>query len=58
MRLLRYLTLFIVVALLAMGLSRSASADLIADTATSTGNFGTLDLNTGQFTFRGSSNLP
>jgi hypothetical protein len=46
----RLTTLFLATALLALGLSRSASADTIVYAATELGDFGTLDLNSGQYT--------
>ena len=58
MRLLRSATLFIATALLALGLSRSASADLFAYAATAQGDFGKLDLDTGAYTSIGSIGCP
>jgi hypothetical protein len=57
MRLLRNATLLIAAALLAMGLTRSASADVIAYAATAQGDFGTLDLDTGLYTHIGSTGV-
>ncbi len=57
MRLMRLTTLFLATALLALGLSRSASADTIVYAATELGGFGTLDLNTGAYSNIGSTGV-
>jgi len=49
--------LFLASALLALGLSRSASADIIAYAATANGDFGTLDLNSGVYSSIGPSGV-
>jgi len=49
--------LFIATALLTLGLSRSASADLFAYAATANGDFGKLDLDTGAYTSIGPSGV-
>lgn len=57
MSLMRSLTLFLVTAFLALGVSRPASADTIVYAATALGDFGTLDLNTGQYSSVGPSGV-
>jgi hypothetical protein len=57
MRLMRLTVLLLATALSALGLARSASADIIVFAATELGDFGKLDLNTGQYSSIGPSGV-
>ena len=57
MRMIRSATLLVATALMALGLSQSASADIITYASTGLGDFGTLDLTTGVYSHVGSTGL-
>src|SRR5271157_5378918 len=57
MRLMRLTTFLLTTALLALGLSGSASADIVVYAATAEGDFGKLDLNTGAYSSIGPSGV-
>jgi hypothetical protein len=57
MRVMKPTTLLLAMVLAIAGFSRNASADIITYAATAQGDFGSLDLTTGQYTSIGSSNV-